>query len=144
IYFAGGDNVTVGYFKNEAQTKSDYFDSENRRWFRTGDIGEITPIGELKIIDRKKDLVKLQGGEYVSLGKVESAFKNSSLIENICVYGDPTKTFAVALVVPIHEALKDLAKKNGVADDSLSLEELCQNKQVEAAVVKELQAHGKR
>ncbi|CAG0899945.1 unnamed protein product, partial [Cyprideis torosa] len=31
-----------------------------------------------------------------------------------------------------------------VADDSLSLEELCQNKQVEAAVVKELQAHGKR
>ncbi|CAG0897212.1 unnamed protein product [Cyprideis torosa] len=31
-----------------------------------------------------------------------------------------------------------------VADDSLSLEELCQNKQVESAVVKELQAHGKR
>ena len=27
-------------------------------------------IGNLKIIDRKKDLVKLQHGEYVSLGKV--------------------------------------------------------------------------
>ena len=38
--------------------------------FRTGDIGHIQANGTLKIIDRKKDLVKLQGGEYVSLGKV--------------------------------------------------------------------------
>ena len=28
--------------------------------------------GVLKIVDRKKDLIKLQGGEYVSLGKVPS------------------------------------------------------------------------
>jgi acyl-CoA synthetase (AMP-forming)/AMP-acid ligase II len=39
------------------------------RWFRTGDIGEVHPDGVLKIIDRKKDLVKLQHGEYVSYGK---------------------------------------------------------------------------
>jgi len=40
------------------------------------DIGEIFPDGTLKIIDRKKDLVKLQFGEYISLGKVclESSF----------------------------------------------------------------------
>ena len=40
-----------------------------------GDIGEMLPDGNLKIIDRKKDLVKLQGGEYVSLNKVESVLK---------------------------------------------------------------------
>lgn len=40
------------------------------RWFYTGDIGEMSPSGSIKIIDRKKDLVKLQFGEYVSLGKV--------------------------------------------------------------------------
>ena len=44
--------------------------------------------GSLRIIDRKKDLVKLQFGEYVSLGKVESVLKTCSLVENICVYGD--------------------------------------------------------
>ena len=39
-------------------------------------------------LDRKKDLVKLQAGEYVSLGKVESALKNCSLIDNICAYAN--------------------------------------------------------
>ncbi len=50
--------------------------------------------------DRKKDLVKLQAGEYVSLGKVESELKTSPLIDNICIYGDSTKNSCVALVVP--------------------------------------------
>lgn len=40
------------------------------------------------LIDRKKDLVKLQAGEYVSLGKVESALKNCPLIDNICAYAN--------------------------------------------------------
>lgn len=39
-------------------------------------------------IDRKKDLVKLQAGEYVSLGKVEAVLKNCSLIDNICAYAN--------------------------------------------------------
>lgn len=40
------------------------------RWFYTGDIGRFHSDGCLEIIDRKKDIVKLQHGEYVSLGKV--------------------------------------------------------------------------
>ena len=40
------------------------------RWFYTGDIGQIDEDGTVRIIDRKKDLVKLQFGEYISLGKV--------------------------------------------------------------------------
>ena len=52
-----------------------FTDGEGRRWFRTGDIGQFHEDGTIKIIDRKKDLVKLQFGEYVSLGKVESMLK---------------------------------------------------------------------
>ena len=67
----GSDSISTGYFKLDATTdEAFYSDSENRRWFLTGDIGEAFPDGTFKIIDRKKDLIKLQFGEYVSLGKV--------------------------------------------------------------------------
>ena len=46
-------------------------------------------------IDRKKDLVKLQAGEYVSLGKVESVLKNCHLIDNICAYANRSVNFLV-------------------------------------------------
>nr|CAB3491043.1 unnamed protein product [Digitaria exilis] len=44
-------------------------DERGMRWFYSGDIGRLHPDGCLEIIDRKKDIVKLQHGEYVSLGK---------------------------------------------------------------------------
>lgn len=65
----------------------------------------------LKIVDRKKDLVKLQYGEYVSLGKVESELKTCSLVDNVCVYADPSKMFAVALIMPNPNNLKDIINK---------------------------------
>lgn len=45
-------------------------DERGMRWFYTGDIGQFHADGCLEIIDRKKDIIKLQHGEYVSLGKV--------------------------------------------------------------------------
>ncbi|KAF5740321.1 long chain acyl-CoA synthetase 9 chloroplastic-like [Tripterygium wilfordii] len=66
----GGPNVTVGYYKNEEKTKEVYkVDERGMRWFCTGDIGRFHSDGCLEVIDRKKDIVKLQHGEYVSLGK---------------------------------------------------------------------------
>lgn len=64
----GGNNISPGYYKNPIKTKEDFLDEEGKRWFRTGDIGELQQDGVIRIIDRKKDLVKLQAGEYVSLG----------------------------------------------------------------------------
>jgi long-chain acyl-CoA synthetase len=47
-------------------------DEKGMRWFYSGDIGRFHLDGCLEIIDRKKDIVKLQHGEYVSLGKVRN------------------------------------------------------------------------
>ena len=51
----------------------------------------MLPSGNLKIIDRKKDLVKLTGGEYVSLNKIESVLKLLTFVANYCVIAEPGK-----------------------------------------------------
>lgn len=66
----GGPSITAGYYKQEDVTAEAFRVEDGVRWFYTGDIGEFYPDGKLKIIDRKKDLLKLAFGEYVSLGKV--------------------------------------------------------------------------
>ena len=91
----GGNSVAKGYFKNDQKTEEDFYNEGGKRWFRTGDIGELFDDGTVRIIDRKKDLVKLQLGEYVSLGKVESQLKTNYLVDNICVYGNPYKVIIV-------------------------------------------------
>ncbi|XP_031629734.1 long-chain-fatty-acid--CoA ligase 4 isoform X1 [Contarinia nasturtii] len=138
----GGDSVSQGYYKLEKKTAEDFFEEDGRRWFKTGDIGEVHPDGVLKIIDRKKDLVKLQAGEYVSLGKVEAELKTCAVVENICVYGDPSKQFTVALVVPNPKHLKELAIKQGVPD--AEFEQLCSSPVMEKAVIKELAEHARK
>ncbi|XAR55568.1 Long-chain-fatty-acid--CoA ligase [Bertholletia excelsa] len=112
----GGPNVTVGYFKNEAKTKEVYkVDERGMRWFYTGDIGQFHADGCLEIIDRKKDIVKLQHGEYVSLGKVEAALIISPYVDNIMVHADPFHSYCVALVVASQPMVEGWAMKQGIA-----------------------------
>lgn len=85
--------------------------------------------------------MKLQAGEYVSLGKVEAEMKTCSLVENICVYGDPSKHYCVALVVPNEKVLMEIAANLGVSGE---FEELCASPVVEKAVIKELAEHAKK
>ena len=66
----GGHNIAVGYYKLEELTNETFELRDGIRWFKTGDIVEVNADGLFRIIDRKKDFVKLQFGEYISLGKV--------------------------------------------------------------------------
>ena len=121
-------------------TKECYYQDENGiRWFRTGDVGEIYPNGSIKLIDRKKDIIKLQFGEYISLNKVESELKSCYFIENICVYGDPMYDFLIALVVPNTKALLNLADQFG--KDNMSFKELCEDKNINEEVTKVIHEH---
>lgn len=135
----GGPNVTLGYFKNEEKTNVVYkVDERGMRWFYTGDIGRFHSDGCLEIIDRKKDIVKLQHGEYVSLGKVEAALIVSPYVDNIMLHADPFHNYCVALVVPSQHAVEDWATKRGIAFTNFS--DLCQKeepvKEVHGSLVK--------
>ncbi|KAF5746845.1 Long chain acyl-CoA synthetase 9 isoform 1 [Tripterygium wilfordii] len=136
----GGPNVTVGYYKNEEKTKEVYkVDERGMRWFYTGDIGRFHSDGCLEVIDRKKDIVKLQHGEYVSLGKVEAALSGSPYVDNIMLHADPYNSYAVALVVVAQHAVEDWASKQGIAFNDFA--DLCETeetvKEVHASLIKE-------
>lgn len=87
-------------------------------------------------------MVKLQFGEYVSLGKVESELKTCPLVENICVYGDASKNYTVALVVPNQNQLNELATAHGIT--VTSFEQLCDNAELEKLVLDVLVDYSKK
>ena len=94
-----GENVMLGYWNNEIETKKVIKDG----WLYTGDIGEIdTEDGYLKITDRKKDIIVSAGGDNISPAKIENLLSNSAAIDQCMVFGDK-KNYLVALVVPTKE-----------------------------------------
>ncbi|CAG8596609.1 681_t:CDS:2 [Acaulospora morrowiae] len=129
IWIRGGC-VTSGYYKNEQITKETFTED---RWLQTGDIGEWLEDGTLAIIDRKKNLVKLSHGEYIALEKLESIYKSTIFVSNICVHADPLQNRPVALIFPVEAQILNLAKEKNIS--GLSFEQLCENKEITGAVL---------
>ncbi|KAL3840001.1 hypothetical protein ACJIZ3_024592 [Penstemon smallii] len=124
----GGPNVTLGYFKNEEKTHEVYkVDERGMRWFYTGDVGQFHADGCLEIIDRKKDIVKLQHGEYVSLGKVEAALIVSPYVDNIMLHAESLYNYCVALVVASQASLEAWASSQGIVYSDFS--DLCEKEE---------------
>ncbi|MFI1027376.1 AMP-dependent synthetase/ligase [Streptomyces sp. NPDC020951] len=87
-------------------------------WFHTGDIGELSPDGYLRITDRKKDLIKTSGGKYIAPAEVEGQFKAvCPYVSNILVHG-ADRNFCTALIALDEISLMDWAKENGLAGKS--------------------------
>ncbi|KAG2719607.1 hypothetical protein I3760_03G273700 [Carya illinoinensis] len=138
----GGFSVTAGYFKNQEKTNEVYkVDDKGMRWFYTGDVGQFHPDGCLEIIDRKKDIVKLQHGEYISLGKVEAALTSCSYVDNIMLYADSFQNYCVALVVPSRQVLEKWAQQAGINYKDFS--ELCDKAEIASEVQQSLSKVGK-
>ena len=89
-----GENVMLGYWNNKKETEDIIIDG----WLHTGDIGEITKDGNLKITDRKKEIIVNLGGDNISPSKIENLLCLNEKIKQSYVYGDK-KTYLVALIV---------------------------------------------
>ncbi len=87
------DKVMKEYYKNPEATAESIKDG----WFYTGDIGELLPSGDLRLTDRKKDLIKTAGGKYIAPQKLEGLLKMNSIISQVLIHGDQKK-FVVALL----------------------------------------------
>ncbi len=90
-----GDLVMNGYWGLPDATALAIQDD----WLHTGDVGALDNAGYLRILDRKKDMIVLSGGENVSPAKVEGMLMAEPEIAQAVVAGDGRSSLT-ALVVP--------------------------------------------
>ncbi|KAH7830543.1 long-chain-fatty-acid--CoA ligase [Monocercomonoides exilis] len=101
--------VFMGYYNDPEATKRTLADG----WLHTGDVGQWLPGGQLKIIDRLKNVFKLQQGEFVYVEDIEGCLATSDVIDQIMIYGEPLMSGLVAIVVPNKKALLAWGKETG-------------------------------
>ena len=119
-----GPSITKGYYKNDEATK-ETIDEEG--YFHTGDIGQLSQDGFLKITDRKKEIFKTAGGKYIAPQVMENKLMESTLIGQVMIIGE-NKKFPSALIVPAFEELEKYCKLKNIAIDNR--EALISNKEV--------------
>ncbi|MFF8290723.1 AMP-dependent synthetase/ligase [Streptomyces sp. NPDC016309] len=87
---------------------------ESDGWFHTGDIGELSVDGYLRITDRKKDLIKTSGGKYIAPAEVEGQFKAvCPYVSNILVHG-ADRNYCTALIALDEPAILGWAEEHGL------------------------------
>ncbi|MCX3060480.1 AMP-dependent synthetase/ligase [Streptomyces beihaiensis] len=106
-----GPGIMAGYHGLPEKT-AEVLESDG--WFHTGDIGELSTDGYLRITDRKKDLIKTSGGKYIAPAEVEGQFKAvCPYVSNILVHG-ADRNFCTALISLDEPAILEWAKENGL------------------------------
>lgn len=136
-----GAAVFKEYYKNADETAKAV---EKDGWFHTGDIAEIDALGRLRIIDRKKNVLKLSQGEYISPERIENVFLgNTSIISSAYVHGSPKESALVAVFGIDPENFANFASKTlgGPAiahTDANALAAAARDQKVRAAVLKVL------
>lgn len=134
------------YFRNEEETKK-AIDADG--WFHTGDICELDNMGRFKIIDRKKNVLKLAQGEYISPERIENVYlANCGYLASAYVHGDSNQSFLVAIFGVAADQFPAFASKvlgEKIAEgDIAKLKEVLTSKKLEKAVLKELDKVGRK
>ena len=100
-----GPGVMKGYWKDNDATK---IAIDDEGWLYTGDIGEFTDKGNLKITDRKKNMFVSSGGKNIAPQPIETLLMQSKYIEHVVLIGDK-REFITALITPDFNNLRELA-----------------------------------
>jgi long-chain acyl-CoA synthetase len=110
-----GPGIMEGYH-NLPEKTAEVLEADG--WFHTGDIGELSADGYLRITDRKKDLIKTSGGKYIAPAEVEGQFKAvCPFVSNILVHG-ADRNFCTALIALDEPTILGWAEENGLGGKS--------------------------
>lgn len=117
--YAKGDNVMLGYYKNDSITKEAFEDG----WFKTGDLGYFDKDGFLHISGRKKNVIISKSGKNVFPEEIEDILNRSPFVLESLVYGEHDdkqgETIAVQIVVDAEAFIQISESQNIAIDDSL-------------------------
>jgi long-chain acyl-CoA synthetase len=126
-----GPIVFDGYWRNPQASSEALDEVGGKRWFHTGDIGEIDNDGFLKITGRKKELIVTAAGKNVAPAVLEDRVRAHWLISQCLVVGDQ-QPFIAALITIDPEALPTWVAKTGKS--GLSMAELVDDEELRAEV----------
>ncbi len=106
-----GDNVMLGYYKNEKAT-NEVIDENG--WMHTGDLGVIDKDGYLFIKGRSKDMLLGPSGKNVYPEEIESLINNYKYVTEAVIISEDNKL--IGLIYPDFDALKaDNIGEDGIA-----------------------------
>lgn len=120
------------YYKNPKATEEAFAGG----WFHTGDIGEFTAEGYLKITDRKKDLIITSGGKNVAPQKIENMAKTKPHITQMVVIGEKRNYLTALVGIDKESFLNDLEALNLPSD--CTVEDLAKSPKVHEIIEKEV------
>ncbi|MDO6675659.1 AMP-dependent synthetase/ligase [Tenacibaculum sp. 1_MG-2023] len=106
---ARGPNIMMGYYKDPEKTA----EALQNGYFHTGDKGELSEDGFLKITGRTKEMFKTSGGKYIIPPLLEGQLKQSRFIEQVMVIGEGEK-MASAFIQPNFEFVREWAQRHNV------------------------------
>ena len=132
-----GPGVFCGYLNKPEQTKETLIDG----WLHTGDVGEIDNYGNLKITDRKKDIIITAGGKNISPSEIENELKFSPFISDAVVIGDKRKFLSCLIMIDEENVMKH-AQDNDIPFSNF--ESLCKSEEIVSLIDDEVNKVNKK
>ena len=118
-----GPGVFCGYLNKPEQTNEALKDG----WLHTGDVGQLDNHGNMKITDRKKDIIITAGGKNISPSEIENELKFSPFVSDAVIIGDKRKFLSCLIMIDEENVIK-YAQDNDVPFSNF--ESLCRTKEI--------------
>ncbi|MGE0426242.1 MAG: AMP-binding protein, partial [Reyranellaceae bacterium] len=127
-----GPGVFVGYYKQDEAT-ADAKTADG--WLRTGDAAQISPQGQLAIIDRAKDVGRLADGTAFAPQYIENKLKFSPFIREAVAFGNDRELVSAMIAIDM-ETVGNWAERRNVAYTSFM--DLARKPEVAGLIVEEV------
>lgn len=138
-----GPNVFREYFKNPEETAKAITEDG---WFQTGDVCTIDEKGRIVIIDRRKNVLKLAQGEYISPERLEGVYLSElGYFAQGYIHGESVQTFLVGVFGVQPDMFAPFASKVlGRTVNEADIKSVLNNEKIRSAVLKDLERVAKK